>query len=210
MSRLIDLSHPLYDGSPSWPGDPGITVAPHCLLERDGCRVSRLSMGTHQGTHADAPAHFLPAGSGIDAAPLSAFYGPAKVLRIPRGKREAITAADLAAFDGALVPGARVLIHTGWDARWGLDGFFLEGPFLSTDAARLLAKRRIALLGLDMATPAPENAEEVHRILMEAGITILEGLANLGNCPDAFTLCAFPLLLKGLDGSPVRAVAIVD
>jgi kynurenine formamidase len=210
MSRLIDLSHPLYDGSPSWPGDPGITVAPHCLLERDGCRVSRLSMGTHQGTHADAPSHFMPQGTGIDVTPLSAFYGPAKVLRIPRGKREAIAAADLAAFDGALVPGTRVLIHTGWDARWETDGFFLEGPFLTADAARLLAERRIALLGLDMATPAPENAEEVHRILMEAGITILEGLANLGNCPDAFTLCAFPLRLKGLDGSPIRAVAVAD
>lgn len=210
MSRLIDLSHPLYDGSPSWPGDPGITVSPHCTLERDGCRVSRLSMGTHQGTHVDAPAHFMPEGTGIDASPLAAFYGPAKVLRIPRGKKEAIAAADLARFDGVLFPGARILIATGWDALWGTDGFFTEGPFLSADAAQLLAKRRIALLGLDTATPAPENAEEVHRILMEAGITILEGLANLGNCPDAFTLCAFPLHLKGLDGSPVRAVAIAD
>ncbi len=210
MSRLIDLSHPLYNGSPSWPGDPGITFAPHCTLERDGCRVTRLSMGTHQGTHADAPAHFLPAGSGIDAAPLSAFYGPARILHLPRGKGEAITAADLARFDEALVPGARILIATGWDARWGTDGFFTEGPFLLPDAAGLLAERRIALLGLDTATPAPENAEEVHRILMEAGITILESLANLGDCPDAFTLCAFPLRLKGLDGSPVRAVAVAD
>jgi kynurenine formamidase len=210
MSRLIDLSHPLYDGSPSWPGDPGITVAPHCLLERDGCRVTRLSMGTHQGTHADAPAHFLPQGAGIDQTPLSAFYGPARILRIPRGKGEPIAAADLAPHADKIAEGSRILIYTGWDARWGRDGFFLDGPYLTADAATFLAARCIALLGLDMATPAPENAEEVHRILMEAGVTILEGLANLGPCPDAFTLAAFPLHLKDLDGSPVRAVAVVE
>ncbi|MBN1403853.1 MAG: cyclase family protein [Opitutales bacterium] len=206
--RIIDLSHPLYDGSPSWPGDPGISVAEHCTIERDTCCVHRLSLGTHQGTHIDAPAHYLKGGAGVDSLPLERLYGKARLLRIPRGRGGRIGRADLLRFDEHLQEGARLLVHTGWDEQWGKEGFFLEGPCLDLDAAKLLAERKIGVLGVDMATPAADDAEAVHHVLMNAGVIIVEGLANLGLCPDEFTLVAFPLRFEGLDGSPVRAAAI--
>lgn len=208
--RFIDLTHPLHDGSPSWPGDPGISVAPHCLLDRDGCRVSRLAMGTHQGTHVDAPSHYLREGPGLDGMALERFYGPARVLRLPKAGGVSIDRADFAPYDAILLPGARLLIHTGWDGHWGREDFCLGGPCLSVAAAALLAERGIALLGMDMATPSVAEPREVHEVLLGAGVTIVESLANLGECPDAIVFSAFPLALRGLDGSPVRAVAIVE
>ena len=210
MSRLFDLSHPLYSGSPSYPGDPGFSSEPYCTMEKDGWRVARLTSGTHQGTHADAPAHFLAEGVGIGEMPLSAYYGPARLLRLPRGKNGRISAADLAPFEAFLSPGARILLSTGWDAMWGRDDFFTESPEIGEDAARLFAERRLALLGMDMPTPAAHNPAKIHELLMRGNVAILETLANLGSCPDSFTLAAFPLRLKGLDGSPVRAVAIAE
>ncbi len=206
--RIIDLAHPLYHGSPSWPGDPGIGIAPHCILDRDGCRVHRLSLGTHQGTHIDAPSHFLPDGEGVDALPLGRLFGPASLLRIARQRGQAIGVEELLPHEAKLCEGARILIHTGWDAHWGEDRFCLEGPWLTRDAALLLAERRIGLLGVDMATPAADDAEAVHHILMKSGVIIVENLANLALCPDNFTLAAFPLRLRDMDGSPLRPVAI--
>jgi arylformamidase len=205
--RLIDLTHPLYDRSPSWPGDPGIAVTPHCTFEKDGCRVTRVSMGTHQGTHVDAPAHFLKDGAGIDGMALECFCGPARLLRIPKAGGERIDVADFAPFGKYLTGGARIVIHTGWDAHWGREEFCAGGPCLTVAAAKHLAARKIALLGVDMATPSAADVKEVHESLLGAGVTIVESLANLGECPNAFTLYAFPLSFKGLDGSPVRAVA---
>lgn len=207
--RFIDLTHPLYDNSPSWPGDPGISVAPHCLYERDGCRVARVSMGTHQGTHVDAPSHFLKDGGGLEHMELGCFYGPARLLRIPKEGGGLIGAEDFAPFDSYVCKGARLVVHTGWDAHWEQDDFCLGGPSLTVEAARFLASREIAFLGLDMATPSVVHPKEVHEALLGAGVTIVENLANLGDCPEMFTLAAFPLLFEGLDGSPVRAVAIV-
>lgn len=210
QSRFIDLTHPLFNGSPSWPGDPGITTAPHCTYEKDGCRVTRVSMGTHQGTHVDAPAHFLKDGVGIDNMSLDGFCGPSRLLRIPKAGGESIDVADFLPFEAFLTAGARIIVHTGWDSHWGRDEFCLGGPCLTLAAAEYLARRKIALMGMDMATPSVAEPKEVHEALLGAGVVIVENLANLGECPDAFTLYAFPLAFKGLDGSPVRAVAMVE
>jgi kynurenine formamidase len=208
-ARFIDLTHSLYDGSPSWPGDPGISVTPHCLYERDGCRVARVSLGTHQGTHVDAPSHFLKEGGGMETMDPGCFFGPARCLRIPKEGQGWIGVEDFVPFDVYVKKGARLVVHTGWDAHWGRDDFCLGGPSLTLEAAQFLASRGIALLGVDMATPSVAQPKEVHEALLGAGVTIVENLSNLGGCPDEFVLAAFPLLLEGLDGSPVRAVAIV-
>lgn len=208
--RLIDLTHELYDASPSWPGDPGITVAQHCTFERDGCRVARVSLGTHQGTHVDAPAHFLKDGCGIDSMALERFHGPVRLLRIPKKGGEPIDAEDFVPFEKSITSGARIIIYTGWSVNWGREEFCTGGPCLTLAAAKYLAERKIAMLGMDMATPSAANAKGVHEVLLGAGVTIVENLANLDGCPDEFTISAFPLAFKGLDGSPVRAVAIVE
>jgi kynurenine formamidase len=207
--RFIDLTHPLYDGSPSWPGDPGIRVEPHRTFRRNGCRVSKISLGSHQGTHVDAPSHFLKDGTGIDRLPLAAFHGPARLLSIPKEVGGTIDVADFAPYDGLVTAGSRIVVHTGWDAHWGEPDFFRKAPVFSVAAAGFLAARKIAMLGMDLASPAIDEGRAVHEILLGAGVVIVESLANLGECPDEFVISAFPLRLDGLDGSPVRAVAIV-
>ena len=102
-----------------------------------------------------------------------------------------------------------MLLRTGWDAQAGGPGYFEGHPSLTAEAARWMASRGIVLLGLDTPSPA-EEWEECHRVLLGAGVAIVEGLAGLHRLPARFTFIALPLRLIGLDGSPVRAAAILD
>src|SRR5450631_2154660 len=117
--KLIDLSHPMRHGQPSFPGDPVLEIAPHATIEKQRCNVSHLAMGSHQGTHLDALYHFIPDGKRIDEMPLDWFYGPATLLRIPKPAKSEITVADLKPFESRLVPGARVIYTTGWYRHYG-------------------------------------------------------------------------------------------
>jgi kynurenine formamidase len=209
--RFIDLSHPLRDGLPAFPSDPQLQIAPHLTIARDRCNVSRITMGSHQGTHLDAMAHFVPDGKRIDAMPLEWFYGPARVLRMPKAPREEITASDFAQHEALLNPGARILISTGWEREFGTPRFFEDFPSMTQEAARYLASRRLRLIGMDMPTPG-RDYYEIHHILLapEVEMVIVEGLAHLDQLPANFTFIGFPLKFAGGDGSPIRAVAVVE
>src|SRR5271170_652287 len=119
--KFIDLTHPLRDGQSSFPGDPNLQITPAATIEKNRCNVSRVAMGSHQGTHLDALYHFVPDGKRLDQMPLEWFYGPATVLRIPKKAREEITLADLKPFADLLVPDARVIYETGWHRHYGQD-----------------------------------------------------------------------------------------
>jgi arylformamidase len=213
MTRLVDLTHPLVDSQPGYPSDPELRIRPFHTIASAGYNVAEIRASTHQGTHLDAPYHFFDQGATVDQIPLDRFCGEASLVDLAPGgaiePRTPIGVEALQAHAGLFVPAARVLCRTGWDRRWGHAGFFTEHPSLTVDAARWIASRRIALLGLD--TPSPSADElEVHRILLGPGaeIVIVESLANLDQLPPRFTLMSFPLRLTGCDGSPIRAVAI--
>jgi len=206
--RFIDLTHPMRDGQPSFPGDPVLHVEPHATIEKNRCNVTRIGMGSHQGTHLDALFHFIPDGKRIDQMPLEWFHGPATMLRIPKAAREEITVADLKPFETRLVPGARVIYETGWHRHYGMADYFTDFPSLTQEAAAYLAGRAIRLLGMDTPTPG-RDYYEVHHLLQQkpAEIVIVESLANLDQVPDDFLFIGFPLRWEGGDGSPIRAVA---
>lgn len=211
--RFIDLSHPLRQGLPSFPGDPVLQVTPHCTTASPArCNVSVINMGTHQGTHLDAMFHFLDDGRTLDQMPLDWFYGPARVIRLPKAPREEITAEDFARFEQYLTPGARILFETGWQSEFGKERFFTDFPSMTQEAARYLASRKLRLIGMDTPTPG-RDYYEVHHILLakDVEMVIVEGLANLDKLPDEeFTFIGFPLNFAGRDGSPIRAVGLVD
>jgi kynurenine formamidase len=121
-----------------------------------------------------------------------------------------ITIEMLLPHEAAFQPGARVLYRTGWDAAFGTARFFTDYPTLTVPAARWIAGRRIALLGMDTPTPGIEGLE-CHHILLapDVQIIIVESLAGLEQLPPQFTFIGFPLRLAGRDGSPIRAVAMV-
>ncbi|MDB6072405.1 MAG: hypothetical protein JWO89_45 [Verrucomicrobiaceae bacterium] len=211
--RFIDLSHPLRDGLPSFPGDPVLQIAPHCTTASEArCNVSRIAMGSHQGTHLDAMFHFLDDGRTLDQMPLEWFHGPARVIRIPKSASEDITVEDFAKHEQYLVEGARILFETGWQREFGTSKFFTEFLSMTQEAARYLASRKLRLIGMDTPTPG-RDYYEVHHILLakDVEMVIVESLANLDQLPDEeFIFSGFPLNFAGRDGSPIRAVAILD
>lgn len=209
--KFIDLTHPMRDGQPSFPGDPVLKVAPHATIEKNRCNVTQVAMGSHQGTHLDALYHFVPDGKRLDEMPLEWFYGAATLLRIPKPARAEITEADLKPFEARLVPGARIIYETGWHRQYGQDDYFTDFPSLTQGAAAYLAGRRIRMLGMDTPTPS-RDYYEVHHLLQQkpAEIVIVESLANLDALPENFLFIGFPLRFEGGDGSPIRAVAGIE
>jgi kynurenine formamidase len=208
--QLIDLSHPLEHGQQTFPNDPKLSIIPHGNTKTLRYNISQISIGSHQGTHLDAMYHFLDDGKTIDQMPLEWFYGPVHLLRISKEANEEITVEDFLPFENLIVPGARIIIETGWHQHFGKDYFFSDFPSLSQKAAKFLAERDIRMLGMDMPTPGKDWFELHHDILLPKEIVIVESLANLDKVPDKFIFIGFPLNLKGRDGSPIRAVALVD
>lgn len=208
---LIDLSHPLEHGQQTFPTDPKLSIVSHGNTETLKYNITQIEMGTHQGTHLDAMYHFLDDGKTLDQMPLEWFYGPARLLRIPKAAGEEITRADFEPFEEYLVPEAKIVFETGWWREFGTPHFFSDFPSLTQDAASYLASRKIRLLGMDMPTPGREWYE-IHHILLgkTAEIVIVESLANLDKVSDEFVFMGFPLNFKGRDGSPIRAVAKVN
>jgi kynurenine formamidase len=132
------------------------------------------------------------------------------LLRIPKEANEELTVKDFLPYEELLVPGARIIFETGWHRHFGRDYFFSDFPSLSQEAARFLAEKNIRMLGMDMPTPGKDWFELHHDILLPKEIVIVESLANLDKVPEQFTFIGFPLNFKGRDGSPIRAVALVN
>ncbi|MBE0475865.1 MAG: cyclase family protein [Coriobacteriia bacterium] len=206
MTRLVDVTVPVREGMPVYPDNPAVTV--ERVREVEGgapSTLSRLCMGTHTGTHVDAPMHFLGAGApGIDEMPGEVMVGAARVIEI--ADERAVTADELARHDPR--PAERLLLKTRNSALWSSEGFRPDYVHLTTEAAELLADRRIALLGVDYLSVGGyrSNGREVHRALLGAGIYLIEGLdlsdARAGSC-EVYCL---PLRLAGAEGAPARVL----
>lgn len=213
LPRLIDLSPPLADGMPVYPGDPPVARTWHLTLERDGVNVSRLELGAHAGSHVDAPLHFLAGGADVARMPLDLFYGPALALDAPAGPGRDL---DPGALAGAEIrPGDIVIFRSGWEARWGTPAYYGEPwPGLSAALVEALLARGVKAVGMDMPSadsPAAIQAGvPAHRLLLEAGLPVFECLVNLREVLGRrFVFAGFPLKIAEGEASPLRAVAIL-
>lgn len=213
--KLIDLSHPLEHGQLNFAWDPKISIVPHNSVSSIGYNITQISMSTHQGTHLDAPYHFFDDGKTIDRMRLDQFIGKATLVDLAPGKNlEAGTPLTIEMFEPhkeKFKPGSKIIYRTGWDHMFGKPEFFSAFPTLTLEAAQWIAGRKIGLLGMDTPTPST-SWKECHHILLGKGveIVIVEGLTNLDKLPAEFTFIGFPLNIKGRDGSPIRAVAMVE
>lgn len=202
--RIHDVTRPVRDGMPVWPGDPPCRVGWAARLAEGGANVTELCLSAHTGTHADGPYHVLENGARIGDVPLEAFIGPAHV----------VDATGLETIgDGWLdahLPQRceRVLLRTG--AWRHADAFPAWWPALTEEAARLLVHRGVRLVGMDAPSPDAVDADDlpVHRVLLGAGIGIIENLWLDDVAPGAYELIALPLRLAEADSSPVRAVLV--
>lgn len=216
VRRVVDLTHPVRTGSPVFPGDPEVRLTPSATVAADGANVTHLSLGTHTGTHVDAPFHVRPGGARLDDLDPAVFTGTGVVADVTgRAPSTPIGWADLAPVAAALRPGRILLVRTGWDRHWGT-GAYLDHPYLDPDAARRVMALGVRVIGLDTASidatrPEPAAAHlPGHHAVAAAGGVVAENLANLGaiDFPDPLVTLA-PLALAGADGSPVRALALL-
>ena len=178
-------------------------------LARDGYRVSHVHLGSHSGTHLDAPSHVVEDGAGVDGLPLDRLVGPAALVDLrDLGPREPVVWERLA---GHARPGRMLVLHTGWDRFWGSTAYE-EHPYLSADAAWRLVAAGVRTVGIDALSIDETGGEALpaHEALLSAGCVVVENLTNLAavDHPDAL-LSVLPLPLRGSDGSPVRAVALL-
>ena len=204
MARIWDISQALWAGLPVWPGDTAFAAERTWMLDGDcPVNVSKVSLSTHAGTHADAPFHYDPAGRTAEAMDLGRYIGPCRVIDARRAQGR-ITRADVAG-DLADIP-ARVLFRT--FERFDHDAWPADFTTLDAGLVDALADLGVLLVGLDGPSIDPETSKELpaHNAVRRRGLSILEGLV-LDDVPFGdYELIALPLPLVGLDASPVRAV----
>jgi arylformamidase len=205
MTPWIDVSIPIREGMVHWPDNPAVQIA-HLLdfARGDGCRVSTLSLGTHTGTHVDAPAHFVATGHGIDDVPLEHTIGPARVIEI-RDPRS-IEPDELE--EHHLRAGERVLFKTRNSSRaWAEQSFLDDYVFLGFAAARYLIERGVQTVGIDyLSVAGADDGVRTHRLLLEADVCIIEGLDLRAVWAGPYELVCLPLRIENGDGSPARVV----
>lgn len=210
---LVDLSHPITAGMPVYPGDPDVSVESALTLEDDGVNVALLQLGTHTGTHLDAPAHVIAGGKTVDQLDLDLLDGPATVLTVPNPGSAALAARPIRLVELDWLPEQLtqiVCIATGWDQYFD-DGWRTRHPFLDPELAEILWQRGARVLGVDTLNPDPTSEHSVdmpvHEFWLGNDGVIVENLRGLTLLPAQVHMSLLPLNLQGLDGSPVRAVA---
>ena len=207
--QYIDLSLPIDEHLPR------ATVSPAMTIAKDGWNATTLTLYSHCGTHMDAPRHFLEDGRTIDEQSLATCCGPAKILDLSSvTPRELITIDRILSATDEVVAGDRLLLRTDWHRRFGTPEYRDGLPRISVELARWLVERHVALIGVEPPSVADvnniEEVTEVHKILLGGGIVIVEGLAHLDQLPsNSVEFIALPLKIRGGDGCPVRAIAVV-
>lgn len=210
----IDLTLPISDTLPTFPGSPKPVFISWQTLNKDGYNLELLFLSSHSGTHMDAPFHFIQNGKKIHEIPVERFVSTAILIKLEKKENQEITKSDITNFEnkhGIIQKNATVIFTTGWQKNLKSTSYFLKNPGLGISAARYLASKKINLIGID--SPSIDLGSEkqfaVHKILSKNNILIVENLANLDKISkNPFKLIVLPLKLKDATGSPVRAIAI--
>ena len=204
MSKFIDVTVPLSAEVACYPGDPCFqSEAVHAIAAGASFNVSRLTMGSHTGTHVDAPYHFLPDGAAVDELSLDLLIGKARVVAV--AARGAVEREHLEQLD--LRDDLRLLFRTRNSGQ-------LRQPFqpdyvhLSPDAATFLVQVGIKLVGWDYLSIEKFESKDfaTHHTLLGQGVVIVEGLDLSQVEPGEYDMICLPLRLQGGDGSPARVI----
>jgi arylformamidase len=205
MNEIIDISVKLNHATPVWPDSAGFrTVKTMSLENGDPANVTRLDCDVHVGTHIDAPRHYYHNGRTVDKLSLNVLIGPAIVVDFPQAKL--ITASLLNRLHLPLDT-RRLLLRTGNSSMWLENTFNSYYTALAADAAQWIVDHNIGLVGIDYLSVEPYgNKPEVHTILLDAGVVIIEGL-NLAHAAAGFyELICLPMYITEAEAAPARAV----
>ena len=198
-----------------FPGDPEVTITVAAEIAADGFQVAEVHAGTHTGTHLDAPLHTVAGGTSVDQLDLRRLVGRARIVRLPEvDPGHVFSWVDVETQLSDLESVAMVLFQTGWSRHFGTE-LYLNHPSFDAEIAVCLLDRGISVVGFDTLNPDPTDlsgADVVlpfHRALLGADGVIVENLTNLASIDFANPwVSVLPLPFAGMDGSPVRAVAL--
>jgi arylformamidase len=202
----VDISVPLRSGMVHWPDNPPVRIERMLDMERgDVANVSKISLGSHTGTHMDAPIHFVRAGEGIDRLPLDATIGRARLIEI----QDPVSIKPDELSQHGIGRGERVLFKTrNSSLGWWTQDLIEDYVYVSQEAARYLANREVRTVGVDYLSVGGfrEDCVETHQALLGAGIRVIEGLDLSKVEPGEHELICLPLKVEDGDGAPARAI----
>jgi kynurenine formamidase len=218
--RIVDLTMPIEEGMQTFPvyWHPIVEITQlgrHGMEDRE---TRKMVLGTHTGTHVDAPRHFIPNGLTVDQIPLDNLIGPASVLDLTSFGAGAEVGPDDLERILAGRPVERILLRFNWDRYLGTMNYYNDSPYLSEAAAQWLIDKGCRMLGMDTAMPdSPRNGRNTpkdspnHKNFLAHNVTLLEYLVNLTTLdrPVVYLIVA-PLKIKNGDGAPARVFAILD
>lgn len=207
--RIIDLTQTLRPGVRGFSSEPAMTIA------ENGWNATTLHIYSHAGTHIDAPPHFETGNEGIDKTPLENLIADCHVIDLTGIKPSTLITPDhLEEAKEKILPGEGLLFKTGWDKHIDNISVYRNAlPRISEELVRWCIQKKIKIIGVEPPSVADvNNINEltlIHGLLLEAGITIVEGLINLDKIiKNKVQFIALPLKIEGCDGSPCRAIAI--
>lgn len=210
MTEIIDLSHSVEPGMPVYPGSESPVIKTVSTVRSGGYLEHAVSFYTHTGTHIDVPAHLIEHGNTIDAYACEKFYGTATVINCQALSK--ITADQVRyAYEKNDKPDF-LLFYSDWTDFWGTLAYNSGFPVLTPDAAAFLSKLPLKGVGIDAISFDPVGDEMLsnHIVLLGQDIILIENLCRLKQLLNKkFYFSCQPLKIKGADGSPVRAIAII-
>lgn len=211
MSRIVDLTMTLQEGMVTYPGHPVVEITQLARFGYEGKETRRIVLGTHTGTHIDAPRHYIEGGATVESILPEVLCGPAVLYDLSGYKN---VDADILVTEGVGDTSMeRLLLRFDGDTRLGSMEYYYDQPWLTEDAAQYLIDGGCKVLGLD--TPMPDSYANIktmpiHKLLLGAGIVIVEYMVNLKSIQaETFQLIVAPLKIKDGDGAPARCFAIV-
>ncbi|MEM0073732.1 MAG: cyclase family protein [Thermoplasmatales archaeon] len=203
--KIHDLSVYIEDGMPYFEGDPVPSVKQYKSIQRDGYNLKSINIGSHTGTHIDAPSHFIPGGLSVEDLSLDRLcgfgtiikYDPKEKLVLPEQKFDII------------------LLYTGYNEKWEEYSVFRDFSYIKKEDAEEIRKYGVKVVGIDSPSVEPPNSKAflTHKVLLGSSIVIIENLNSkemAGIIGKSLFVFVFPILLKGGDGAPSRVVALED
>lgn len=229
--KIIDITTPISHFTPVFPGDPKPSIERLCTLEKEGCAVSRLILGSHTGTHVDAPSHVLNNGLPVDKLELENFMGMAHVLDF--SSFEGALNADLLekAFQNAGISdnisilllktassfrkqknGGNISSHNEGFGKEKLDPLKdeLDTLYLDESTALWIVEKKFKTIGIDSLSVDSLYSETLpaHHVLLSGNINIVECLDLSSVDAGTYFFLCLPLKVEGCDGAPARALLI--
>lgn len=211
--KIVDLTHVTSPDMPVYPGTERPVFVKECSIEDDGFLEKKITMYSHTGTHIDAPNHLIVNSKTLDQLSIGHFHGNAFLLDVSKAGVREIDIKNLKSHEETIKEVEFLLIHTGWSQYWKTDRYFIDFPVFTTEAAEWLSGFGLKGVGFDAISVDKIDSKDfpIHKIFLRRNTVLIENLTNLGELScDRFTFSCFPLKLEEADGSPVRAVALIQ